>query len=248
MKSKVMAHWVIRLTSDSKLFVKVGDVVNEGDKLLTISKKSTKSFFDPQIAKLPISVRDELNHFFDGKFLNKGDLIYKTGTLFPVKILSLDSGFFLKIDEFGSIHLESEEKKSEDIESPIKAVVAKIEDDKLVLEFEAIEFNGESLVDGKTWGESNFEIINGLNNINANSSGKVILTEEINQSFLVKAKVLGVVAVVTIKNDSNFDKINTSLPILVLDEAEWYKLREYQGEDRQVLVNTKAGRLLIVVE
>lgn len=137
---------------------------------------------------------------------------------------------------------------TKEVRSPVNALVVKISEEKIVLEFEAVEFKGDGVVDGKVWGESDFEIVNEINKINFEYNGKVVLTEEISQSFLTKAQVLGVVAIITVKNDFNFAKINTSLPILVLDKTEWSKLKEYGGKNRQLLINTKLERLLIVIE
>ncbi|MEI8068100.1 MAG: hypothetical protein WCG91_04120 [Candidatus Shapirobacteria bacterium] len=247
MKERLKAHWIIKLFSGSKLHVKVGDLVNKGYRLLSVDSKIIKSFSDSHVAKLSPKIKEEINQFFQGKFLRRGDLIYRKNGFFPLKILAPCDALFLKIDEFNNIQMEVEERENKEIRSPTRAKIIRIDDEKLVLEFIAVEIRGENLIEGKSWGESDFEEVS-TDSLNSKHNGNVVFSKEISQSFLVKAQVLGVVAIVTLKNDFNFDKINTSLPILALDEVNWNKLKEYRGKNRQVLVNTKLGRLLIVVE
>ena len=248
MKQKTTAHWIIKLNNGNKLHVSEGNKVNRGDKLISLSTSKIKVFSDPKLIKLSTKMWDQLNEVFKGKVVNKGEIIYKFGNLFPTIIVSPDDGIFLGIDEFGNMKLEIENKDEVEIKSPVTAKVAKIDDEKMTLEFEAVEFEGQGIIEGKAWGDTDFRIVNNLVDLNYKFNGNVILSNEFSSTFLTKAEVLGVTGFITNKKDLNFDKIETKLPVLVMDEIEWGELLGFEGINKQVLMNTKLGRLLIVIE
>jgi hypothetical protein len=248
MKPKLKAHWVIKLGNEAKLHVGEGNVVDKGDRVITIQSKNIKVFNDNGLTKFQRSVWDQINNQFAGKFLNQGDMLFTGKGLFPTKVLVPSKGLFLGIDEFGNLHMEVEEGMEKDIMAPVRSVISKIDNDKMVLEFDAIEFDGKGVSEGKAWGESDLRVIQRIPELNYKNNGQVILSTILDQPFLRKSDVLGVTAIVTNTKDDDFAKMETSLPILLIDDDDWNELIEFGGETRQVLVNTKSGRLLIVVE
>lgn len=248
MKQKLKAHFGIKLNKGTKLHVKPGDVVNKGDKLISFPTVEVKIFNDPKLLKFSSNIWNQINDQIRGKLFAKNDILYKSGGLFPTVILVPHEGIFVGIDEFGGIQIEVDGSKEKEIESPVKALVTKIEDDKMTLEFEAIEFKGEGLVEGKAWGNTDFKLIEKIIDLNYQYDGQVVTTKEISQLFLTKAEVMGVTAVVTNKKEIDTNNLDTKLPILALDNDEWKSLFDYSGTKRQVLLNSRTGRLLLVIE
>ncbi len=248
MKQKLKAHFGIPLNSDTKLHVSEGNLVNKGEKLISFPTVEVKVYSDPKLKKLSSQVLDQINQELKGKTVKKNDTLYKSKGLFSTIILVPQDGIFLGIDEFGNIQIELSNNEEKEVKSPVKAIVSKIDDEKITLEFDAVEFKGEGLIEGKAWGDTDLKIIDKLVDLNYEYDGNVILSREISQTFLTKAEVLGVTAVITDNKEIAQNNLDTNLPILFLENNEWNELFEYGGEKRQVLLNSKSGRLLIVIE
>ena len=251
MKSKVKAKWVVKVPTESQVLVKEHEYVSKGDSLVVMSTETIETY-DMSVFLTKISPQkiEELKISLENRMVKKGDLLYETGGMFSKKIFAPTNGVFKKIDEFYNVQFLIKNESKKDIKSPVKSRVLKIEDEKLTLEFEAVEFNGESIIEGKVWGETNFEQVEKMGELNSQLAGKIIMVEKFNQAFALKAEVVGVVAIITKLKKGEIDGLEINLPILSVDDQEWQELSNFRSFDdkKQVLLNSKMGRLLMVVE
>jgi hypothetical protein len=248
MKAKTKARWVIKLNEKVNLCVDCDCDVCKDQVLIKWNTKKIKSFSDLSLQKLGPEVWEKINKDSKGRILSKGELIYQSGTFIKHKVESPIDGLFLGIDEFGNLKIELTEESEGEIKSPINGRVSKKDEDKLVLEFEALEFLGKGLVEGKVWGRSNFKLIKKASELNFKYNGQIILADDLNQVLLSKAEVLGVAAILTDKQNIEIEKFKTDLPIVVLERNDWEEILSLEDVEREILVNSKTGRVLVVVE
>ncbi len=248
MKTKITAKWIIKFPSDSEIMVKTGEIVEPGQVVIRTDLRRIESInLSNFFGKFSDKKIKEINQKLVGAWVNSGELMCLAGGLFPKKICFPMSGNFLEIDEFGYLKIEVKEDKKREITTPVRSVVSKIDSDKLVLEFKAREFKGKGLVAGKSWGESDFRLINDSKDLNSSLNDKVLFTQNLTNSFLLKAEVVGVAGVVT-DTDVNEDDLTTGLPLLKLDKNLWEKLLKFQGSSKKILINSRLERLLLVLE
>lgn len=242
--------WIVKVPAGAKILVKENEEIKRGEAILVIQKEK-RTFFDASIvlSRIPKEKITEIDTIWKGKEVTEGELLYEEKGLFSRKVFSFCSGTFLGIDEFYNIHFEqicNEEKRT--INSPIDAEVYKIEKDNITLSFRAFKFDGEGIIEGKVWADNKFKNIEKINDLNFSLENKIILTSNSDLAFVMKAEVVGVAGLIISKtNKKNFDKIETQLPILALDDREiGILISEFsKGEERRVLLNSRAGRLLI---
>lgn len=240
--------WIIKISGEVKFLVKEGEFVSPDKVLARLKNKTTDSFnFSSFFGKLGKNKLDELNEKFKHTWVNSGDLLCLTGGILPSKICFPMSGNFLEVDEFGTLKIERIDEEEKEIKAPVNSKVVKIDEDKIVLEFEAQEIAGKGIVEGKSWGNGGVSVIDEMKNLNSSISGGVLFTNNLSRQFLLKAEVVGVVAIVTNK-EVNADDINTDLPVLMLDDSAWAEVMKYGDKKVRMLVNSRIGRLLIVLE
>lgn len=246
MKDKTKTKWGIKLPSGSNILVKVGDMVEKDQVVAEAWVKKVEIFnFSSFFCKIGPEKLLEINDKFKGLFVNRGDLICSKGSLFSGKICFPESGNFLEIDEFGNLKIELEDNKRKEIKAPVKSKVSKIEDGKLVLDFWVKEFKGEGLVEGKVWGDGEAKLINEFNQLTFDLESKILFTDNLDPTFLLKAEVVGVVGVVT---TTKKDELKTKMPIIYLDNDIWQSLLKFSKQENRFLLNSKLGRLLLVIE
>jgi hypothetical protein len=85
-----------------------------------------------------------------------------------------------------------------------------------------------------------------LKDLTAEIDGQILFTKNLSRTFLLKAEVVGAAAVVT--NASVSEDLTVDLPILKMDLANWDELLSLRGKVRDILVNSRVGRLLVVIE
>ena len=248
MKAKINTKWVIRFPIGSEVLVKVGDKVKENQlvvksQFIKIDSINLSNFF----GKFNNDKVQELNQKLKGTWCNNGELMCLTGRFFPKKICFPMSGNFVEIDEFGFLKIETKEDGKKEILASVNSLVSKIEIDKLTLEFKAIEFKGQGLVAGKSWGETEFTIVNDAKDLNSKLKNKIIFTNNLTNGFLLKSEVVGVVGVIT-NSELKGEEITTEIPILKVDDLVWEKLIKYQGDHKKMLLNSRLDRLLLVIE
>jgi hypothetical protein len=247
MKSKVKAKWVIRLPVGAEILVKLNELVEEKQKIAVVEIRKVESFnYSFIFGKFGGDKLLDLNEKFKESQVNEGDLICTTGGLFSNKICFPISGDFLEVDEFGNLKIETREEKKKDILAPVKSKISKIEEGKMVLDFWAKEFNGEGIVEGKVWGEAEVKMINEVKQLNSELEGKLLFTDNLDPSFLLKAEVVGIVGVVTnIKSDD----LKTKMPVICLKDEDWQELfKNFLKKEYKFLLNSRLGRLLLVIE
>lgn len=248
MKANIKAKWVIKFPKGSEVLVKLDDRVEENQVVVRANYFKVESInLSNFFGKFNSDKIQELNQKLKGSWFNSGELICLTGGFFPKKICFPMSGNFIEIDEFGFLKIETREDNIKEIIAPIDSIVSKIDIDKLVLEFEALEFKGEGLVAGKVWGRSDYIVINEAKELTANLKNKILFTNNLLNGFLLKAEVVGVVGVIT-NNELKEEDLTTELPLLKLDNLVWEKLLKYQGTNKKMLINSRLDRLLLVIE
>ncbi|MCW1948958.1 MAG: hypothetical protein KIH89_000700 [Candidatus Shapirobacteria bacterium] len=246
MRKKIKAKWIIKVSGEVKFLVKNGEKVSRGQVVAKIKPKIIESFnFSEFLGKMSQDSLDKLNEKFKNTWVNNGDLVCLTGGVFPKKICFPMSGNFLGIDEFGNLKIEKVEDKEKEILSPVESSVLKIEEDKIILEFEAKEFKGEGLVEGKSWSRGEIGEINNLKDLSSTIDGGILFTNNLSKAFLLKAEVVGAVAVVT-KTELS-ESIDVNLPVLKIIPDDWDELLSISGE-KSILINSRVGRLLMVLE
>ncbi|MDP4009455.1 MAG: hypothetical protein Q8P53_00530 [Candidatus Shapirobacteria bacterium] len=248
MKSKVITKWVIGFPKNTKILVKVGDSVDKDSILFSYLIEETinvdASIFFSRIKKEKL---EEFNFKWKDKAIKEGDLLFETSGVFRKKIVSPCNGRFVGLDEFYNIKFEIDSEERKEVKSPVKAKIDSIEEDKLVLKFKAIEFEGSALVEGKAWGMSDLKILNKISELNYSLEGSIIFTNNLDESFLSKAEVVGVAGVVVIGDYKDYE-LENNLPILNIEEKTWNNLKDFLGKREQLFLNSKKNRLLIVVE
>lgn len=253
--SKIKAKWVVRIPEENiKVTVKEGSEVKEGD-VLAVLKSAVIETFDASYLLSRLS-KDNLGRMIDtwqGKKVAEGEVLFAGEGLFSKKVYSPIEGIFNGVDEFGNLLYEIEREEKREILSPVKAKISKIEKEKITMEFRALEIKGEGLGGERTWGDSNFEMITKIGDINSELAGKVILMPELSPAGIIKAEVVGVSGVVTLASDKNQDILEgtgVNLPILALDSTEWKKVEALKDQNccYRMLLNPRMGRVLLVVE
>jgi hypothetical protein len=248
MRSKIKAKWIIKMPIGAEVLVKIGDKVKSDEIIAMVSPKKIETFnFSQFLGKFDNKKLDELNQKFKNNWVNSGELMCLVGGLFPNKICFPMSGNFIEIDEFGNLKIEKTDGEKTEVISPVNSNVVKIEVDKITLEFEAKEFKGNGIIEGKSWGEGIIQVIDEAKDLDFKLKGSILLTNNLSKSFLLKAEVVGVNAVVSDVIDMDRE-INIDLPILVLSKEDMGELLKYKGERKKMLVNSRVGRLLLVIE
>lgn len=231
------AKWVIRVPEGAKFFIKKGQKVNQGSKVMEWERKKVPWW---DVEEMFLNKKEkviEFNQRWLGKKVNSMQILYRAGGIFGRKLLSPAEGICLGIDEFYNLKIETETEKKE-IKSPVTALVSELSKEKVVLEFEVTEFKGTGLIEGKAWGE-----LSGEDEIR---EGKVVMIDKADRALITKAWVLGAAGVVAREADKA-DWEGIELPILlILKEGDWEKLEKCTG--RRVLLNSKVGRILVVLK
>jgi hypothetical protein len=245
MKDK--GSWIIKLPSKSKILVKIGDKIEENQKLAIFSSHAVESFdYSAIMLKLSDEAREELNLTFKDKGVKEGEVFYKEGFL-KNKLCFPTSGTCLGFDEFKNLKIEKSETEKKEIFSPVGGKISKIEDGKMVIEFEAKEYEGVGLNELKAWGKGEIKIIDDVKLLDYEMDKNVLFTQNFDLSFLLKAQVVGIKAVVVLSE--NINEIEMEIPLLRLDKKVWDDfMKENWGKEKKMLVNAKTSKLLLVLE
>lgn len=239
--------WVIRLPDNAKVLVSVGDSVLKGQKVAEMDDIEIKSFNYSLIFK---NFGQEkilsLNDSFKGNWVDEGSIFCITDGFLKKRICFPISGDFLEIDELGTLKIAIKQDKKREIFSPVKSKVSKIEDGKIVLDFWAKEFKGQGLVEAKSWAEGRIDVINKAEQLDSELDGGILFTNNLDRCFLLKAEVVGVSGVVTNQKD---EEVEANLPVLYLEDNLWEELiSNFDDKEYQFLINSRSGRLLLVLE
>lgn len=248
MRVKEKGTWVIKLPVNAKILVEAGDKVKVGQKLAIFNSHQVETFnYNGNLAKMSEKKREELDLFFKEKMVNEGELFYKPG-IFKNKICFPLTGVCLGFDEFKNLKIEKVQDEQKEVFSPVESKVEKIEEGKMVLSFKAKEYGGQGLNGLKAWGEGEVKIIDETRFLDYELDGNILFTNNLNKSFLLKAQVVGIKAVVVLGNDE-ISQLDINLPILRLEKSVWDKfMEENNGKMKKMLINAKMDKIIMVLE
>jgi len=246
MKDKIKTKWAMKLPLKSKILVSLGDMVQQDQIVAEVENLEVKSFNYASIFNgIETEKLMDLNSKFKNELVNQGDLFCIKSGFLGKKICFPDTGKFLEVNEFGSLKIEIDMGNKKEIKAPVKSKVSKIEDGKLFLDFWVKEFSGEGLVEGKAWGNGVIIQIDRLDQLTSDLDGKILFTNNLDATFLLKAEVIGVVGVVT---NTKVDQLKTKMPVLFLEDDVWGDLFKKDKNENRFLLNSVIGRLLLVLE
>lgn len=117
--------------------------------------------------------------------------------------------------------------------------------DQLVVEFFGTTLFGNSVVAG-----SGLRRVGSFFELSSGDKGKVLIIDKLSVVVVLKAEVLGVVAIVTRDGPTDLDdgRIKISLPIMSLKSAEFDKLiLEDLERVKKVTLDTDSGKLSLEV-
>jgi len=250
MRKVIKAKWVVKIPVESKVLVKKGQELSEGETLIKSSLGHILSVdLDKFLKDKDREERKEIVESLKERIWEKGEVMLSKGSfLKKKKLLSPEKGRVLGLDEFGDMRFGvfGEERK---IMSPVKSVCLGEKEGKLELEFKAREYKGEAIVMGKTWGRMLPRVVKRLVDLDNDCEGSIIMVEKVDEYFWKKAEAIGVEGVVLKKEEEL--QFETSIPVMALSDFEWLALEgelENKDEMRRALLNSKAGRLLLVLE
>jgi hypothetical protein len=250
MKTSVKAKWLVRFDSNSKLLVKLGDLVDLGQELLVHTKDIVKTYdLSMTLSKFHKDCLVKMQSQWSEKLVNTNDILINTGGLMPKKLFCPDNGIFVGVDEFLNLKIKVEEGEKRTVFSPVSGKVVKIDKEKISIEFSAFEIKGRGIVQGKCWGDGDFKPVEKISELNYEDEGKVIMSHNIDKYLITKAEVVGVTGVIVLDNGDEYASIESALPILALNQKDWAVLvaMGFKSESNyRVLLNAKLGRLLIV--
>lgn len=250
MSKKVKAKWVVAIPEGTKVMVNVGEEVDADSDLLEVTGEDEKIVnVAGRIRGLSKADKKRMTEMLPGMKINENEVVFESKGFFPKKIILPINGEVIKIDEFENLHFREHGDRIRKVVSPVKAKVVKIDEQRLEIEFKAVEYMGRGIGEGKVWGTKGMDYVNEIAELSAKNKDKVILTENFNLAWLYKAEVVGVKGVVIIddgKEEKN-DRISFKFPILALEKNEWDELKAVAAEAQKAMVNASSGRLLLVI-
>jgi len=248
----VKSKWLVRIPEGARVEVSSGMKVKKGEVLLVCEVAKISSYNELSfLSRMSLGRLKELNDSLCGREFKEGDLLFADGGLFPKKLFSPCSGKFCGVDEFLNIQFQLIIGNRKEVIAPVDSKVLRVDKEELVLEFNSLKYEGTGLVSGKVWGESDMKIRNKISELTSALAGKIVFTTEASPAYVIKAEVVGVAGLVMPEPvGTDFKEIETGFPVMSLAKTEWDNLmadQPLEGE-RRMLLNSKVGRLLLVVQ
>lgn len=250
----VKSKWVVKIPDGSSVMVAEGARVKRGEVLLMCKVVKISSYNASFVlSRMSTGKLEEIKNNLADKEFNEGDLLFADGGLFPKKIFSPCNGKFCGVDEFYNIQFQKTVDDRKEVVSPVNARVLKVEKERLVLEFNSMKYEGTGLIEGKAWGDGDLKVRDKMSELTSGLAGKIVLAKEPSLAYVIKAGVVGVAGlVVSDLTQIDFSDVDVSFPIISLEKTEWEHLMAFsqrvEGEDQRMLLNSKVGRLLLVVK
>jgi hypothetical protein len=250
---KVEVKWTIAIPEgEVKKLVKTGDKVERGEVVLEYLSREkilipAADFLKKHSPEDKQKILDQIKE----KRFGMGEVIFSKSGIFSKKVLASTEGEVVGIDEFDNLIMLGRESDSKEIiKSPVRGEVIKIDQDKITIGFKGWEIIGEPGGNlSKAWGDLRLKIIKNIFEIKSDLiEGKVVIVENPDKIWLMKAQVLGVMGVIVIGDKSEVDDLD--LPIVGVEETNIKELlAKYKEEDLvRVLINSRLGRVLVVVQ
>jgi hypothetical protein len=250
MSKKVKTKWVVAVPAGAKIKVSVGEEVPVDSDLLEVEERGEKIInISEKIENLGLTDKKKLMEKLTGLTINENEVVFETGGIFPKKITLPVNGEVIKIDEFENLHFKEADSKIRKISCPVRAKVVKIDDQSLEMEFRAIEYIGREINEGRAWATEGIKYMNDIADLSSKDKNKIILMEKFNSAWMFKAEAVGIKGVVIVDSgeEEKDDRINLKLPILALEKDEWEELKKQGSEVKKAMINSSAGRLLLVI-
>lgn len=227
----------------------IGEKKNEGiEKTLPLAK----------LLKVPPGKIGKLVVKKVGDKISAGEpLAQKTTLLKKIKVFSPFEGRLARIDETkGNLIIETEEEW-EEVVSDVSGTVKKVSQDLLEIEFEGEVLPAIRSAGKKTSGKINYSDKKiGVSDLDKENKGEIICAREGSLAAFEKALALEVSGLVLTQiSDDDLEKVDKgktweigescflSLPLLIIEEAEFAKLKNHQGE--KAILNPEEKRLVI---
>ena len=233
-----------------KVKIGLGEVVEAGRELLEVDESGEKIInVSDKLVGLSAAEKVKLSEKLTGVEINAGEVIYKSKRVFPKKYTLPINGMVLKLDEFGNLHYKESGDKTKKLKCPIRSKVVKNDGKSLELEFQAIEYIGVGVVEGKAWATAGVGYSTDINDLSVKDADKILLTNKLDKNWMVKAEVVGIKGVVIVAGDDGEkdDRIDFRLPVLALEEKEWRELKDNGGSGKRAMINATDGRLLLEI-
>ncbi|MBP9817535.1 hypothetical protein KBC75_02130 [Candidatus Shapirobacteria bacterium] len=239
---RVKAKWIMKLPTTAKLRVRMGEYVGREDvlaeaveyrhKSIDMSKalhKQTEDVISRLKSRLPVEVK-------------AGEVLVERVGFFGSRLVSPETGLLLRVDEFNNFIYRWETDGIKLIKTPVPGRIVKCDKTGLAIEFHAKQFNGEGRGSGKKWAEG-MVVVGGLSEINSSLKDKLIIIENLDKMVVIKSEVVGVAGFIL----RNYAEVATELPLFMPDKNEYEKILALEkAGDKQVLLNSSDGRLMIV--
>lgn len=249
--SKINAQWLVRIKDPiEEMLVSPDKKVAEGEELVRLKHEDIKSFdVSMVVGSLTTESRQLINQQWTGKAIKKGEVLFQKGGVFGKKVLASEDGEALGLDEFLNFSYKTSESKKYSLFSPVDANVLVVDDQKISLKFSAYELEGQGIVAQKIWGNGNLAKIDDLNAVTYRLAGRIIFVENISKTLIMKAEVVGVAGLVVI-GEMGAASDDVAIPILTMDREVYSAAVNKFGieTDYRMLLNSKVGRLLLVVK
>lgn len=250
---RVGVKWTIAVPEgEVKKLVKVGDKVESEGVVLEYKRQKKELVPASDFLKgHSLEEKEKILGQIKGKRFGVGEPIFSKGGIFSKKVLAKIEGEVEAIDEFDNLVMVGNETGvTERIRSPVAGVVSKVDKDKIVIEFKGWEVTGEGGGNlAKVWGDLKLKIVKSIFDIKSDLiGGKVVIVENPDRIWLTKAQVLGVRAVIVVGDKSGVEQMD--LPIVGIEKKKIEELiMKYKNEESvRVLVNSRLGRILVVVQ
>lgn len=240
-KKKVLID--LRVPSGSVMKVSKSDKIELGQVLWTESRVVEKEL--EVMLGLPIkTVKDWVADNLDRK-IEDGELLYKTGFLGRDRVISDLSGKVVGVDEFGKVKLLVEKEKIS-FESPVTGQVKAISEGKIQLEIGAVVYKGQSNWDSWLWAREGLAEVGGGQEMDESMAGKMVLVGELDRGAIIKAGVLGIVALLSREEGKKDEVDDGELPVFWLKNADFNKLLSEADKVKQVGIDGNSDKLFLI--
>ena len=238
-------HWLISF--EGKLIraqVKVGETVLVGQELATVEEEAFGEIdLSGFLLRWSEINKAALRHELTGKVVKKGMMLVKG-------LFSKYDGTIESVNEFMVAKVTLEISHQRVITSPVVSEVTALTKDSLELSFRALDVPVDGIGDGKIWGNCRLKLISSLADIDFSKNGEVGFCNHLDRALLIKAEVVGMVGLVFVGEIDKNRLGTTELLLAEMSSAVFKQVASKLGDESvfRVLLNTKMGRILFVVQ
>lgn len=248
MSFAVKTRLAIKIPEGGEVLVKKGKKIEKDEVLIKFGKKNIRLVDASRLfSKISQAKLEEWKVMMVGKEVNIGDVILKIGKMIPKVLKAPINGKITGIDDFFNIVIEEGNELVREIKSPVKSIVKRVKDNKIVLEFKAKKIMGQMIKGNRSWGELGESMINKISDLGSGFRDKILLTNIDDDSLVNKAEALGVSGILYF-GDRIWNLNDKESPAVLKIDAETadFLLKKCCGN--RALINGDKGKLLVVVE